>query len=207
MPDHFSELNMRAAMVLLCGVFFSFVGLAGAVGAELAPVPVSGGTATLSPQNTSIRFVGVHTGDKPDPRTGGFAKFSGKVTVDPATSAIKSISTDIDTTSLYTSIPKLTDHLRTADFFEVREYPSAKFVSTKVAAGKAGAVQVTGNLTLHGVTKEISFPATVEVTDKGLTLTSEFTIDRSQFGMNYGLDKVDKNVAMTVVVGQKTEVK
>ena len=58
---------------------------------------------------------------------------------------------------------------------------------------------------LHGVTKEISFPATVQIGDEGLTLKSEFTIDRSQFGMTFGPDKVEKNVSMTIVVGEKTK--
>lgn len=172
-------------------------------GAE--PVPVAKGVATISAANSKITFVGTHSGEKPDPRTGGFAKFTGKVTVDPATKSLTAVTADIDTTSLFTAIPKLTDHLKTADFFEVREYPTAKFESTKVVPGKDGAATVTGKLTLHGKTQEISFPATVSVTPEGVTLKSDFTINRGEFGMTYGAGKVDDKVSLSVVVGEKTQ--
>lgn len=168
------------------------------------PVPVSGGAATLSPDNTKIQFVGTHSGAKPDPRTGGFAKFKGKAEIDAATKTLKAVSVEIDTASLFTEIGKLTDHLKSPDFFEVREYPAAKFESTKIVAGAAGKATITGMLSLHGVTKEISFPATVEVGEKGLTLKSEFSIDRTQFGMTFGEGKVEPKVSMTVIVGEKT---
>lgn len=189
----------RSAGTLVAGLFMTF-------GVALAePVPLDKGVATISAANSRITFVGTHSGDKPDPRTGGFAKFTGKVTVDPASKAITGVTADIDTTSLFTPIQKLTDHLKTADFFEVREYPTAKFESTKVTPGKAGTATVTGKLTLHGKTQEISFPATTTVTAEGLTLKSEFTINRSEFGMTYGAGKVEDKVALTVVVGEKTQ--
>ncbi len=170
------------------------------------PVPVSGGSATLSPDNTKIQFVGTHSPPKqPDPRTGGFAKFKGKAEVDAATKSLKSVSVEIDTASLFAEIgDKLTNHLKSPDFFSVREYPKATFESTKVAAGEKGKAIITGKLSLHGVTKEISFPATVEVGEKGLTLTSDFSIDRRQFGMTYGEGAVEPKVSMKVVVGEKT---
>jgi polyisoprenoid-binding protein YceI len=168
-------------------------------------VPLDKGVASISAANSKITFVGTHSGAKPDPRTGGFTKFTGKVTVDPATKALTGVTADIDTTSLFTPIQKLTDHLKTADFFEVREYPTAKFESTKVTPGKDGAATVTGKLTLHGKTQEISFPATTTVTEKGVALKSEFTINRSEFGMTYGAGKVEDKVSLTVVVGEKTQ--
>ncbi|QDU31158.1 hypothetical protein ETAA8_63110 [Anatilimnocola aggregata] len=167
-------------------------------------VPLNKGVATISAANSKITFVGTHSGDKPDPRVGGFAKFTGQVKVDPTTKSLTGITAEIDTSSLFTPIPKLTDHLKNPDFFEVREYPTAKFESTKVTPGKAGTATVTGKLTLHGVTKEISFPATTAVTAEGVTLTSEFAIQRSEFGMTYGAGKVDDKVSLTVVVGEKT---
>jgi polyisoprenoid-binding protein YceI len=172
------------------------------------PVPVTGGHATLSPDNTKIQFVGTHSPPKqPDPRAGGFAKFKGKAEVDPATKSLKAVNVEIETASLFTEFDKLTTHLKSADFFEVREYPKATFESTKITAGQKGQSIITGNLSLHGVTKEISFPASVEVSDKGLTLTSEFSIDRTQFGMTFGKGQVEPKVSMTVVVGEKTVAK
>jgi polyisoprenoid-binding protein YceI len=171
------------------------------------PVPLEKGAATISAANSKITFVGTHSGAKPDPRTGGFGKFSGKVTVDPATKVLTGVTADIEMASLFTEFPKLTTHLQTADFFEVNEYPKASFVSTKVVPGKEGAATVTGKLTLHGQTKEISFPVTYTVDAKGITLKSNFTINRSEFGMTYGAGKVEDKVELTVVVGEKTTAK
>lgn len=168
-------------------------------------VPLDKGVADISAANSKITFVGTHSGAKPDPRTGGFGKFTGRVTIDPATKNLTSVTADIDTTSLFTAIPKLTDHLKTADFLEVREYPTAKFASTKVTPGKDGTATVTGKLTLHGKTQEISFPATVTVTAEGLTLKSDFTINRGEFGMTYGAGKVEDKVSLSVIVGEKTQ--
>jgi polyisoprenoid-binding protein YceI len=164
-------------------------------------VPASGGTAVLGPQNTKIQFVCAHVGPKPDPRKGGFGKFSGKAVLDGK--LLKSVSVEIDTTSLFTEFDMLTTHLKSPDFFEVRRFPTAKFESTKIESG-AGGSQITGTLTLHGVTKEISFPAKVEVTDAGVKLVSEFTINRLEFGINYDPKKVEEKVSMTVMIGEKT---
>jgi polyisoprenoid-binding protein YceI len=178
---------------------------AGAAAEPARPVAVEGGTVAISPENTKIQFVGTHAGDKPDPRTCGFGKFSGQAEVDAQSQKLKSLNVEIDTTSIFTEFAKLTDHLKSPDFFEVREYPTAKFESTSIEQSAEGKATITGNLTLHGVTKEITFPATVTVTDEGLTLKSEFTIDRSEFGMTFSPDKVNNDVAMTVVVGEPTQ--
>ncbi len=174
--------------------------------ADLKAVAIEAGVATLSPENTKIVFVGTHSGAKPDPRTGGFGKFTGKAEVDADAKTLKAVSVEIETGSLWTQIEMLTNHLKNADFFDVKEHPKAAFQSTKIEAGDAaGSVTITGNLTLHGAAKEISFPATVSITDAGLTLSSKFTIDRTEFGMTFGEGKVEKDVSLTVVIGEKTE--
>jgi len=181
-------------------VVLSFVASAAA-----EPAPIAGGKAALSPDNTKINFVGTHAAPKkPDPRTGGFAKFKGEAVVDGK--ALKSVSVDIETESLWTEIGgRLTNHLKSADFLEVREHPTAKFVSTKIESAADGKAKITGNLTLHGQTKEVSFPATVAVTDKGLTLASEFKIDRTNWGINYEPNQVVKEVTLKIAIGEKTQ--
>ena len=167
------------------------------------PVALSGGVAVLTPENTKIQFVGTHSPPKqPDPRTGGFAKFEGKAQVDPAAKKLLAVNVDIQTASLFTGIDKLTTHLKSGDFFEVREHPTAKFESSKITTEEGGKATITGSLTLHGVTKEISFPATVQISDEGLALKSEFSIDRTEFGMTF--KGVENKVDMTVVIGEKT---
>lgn len=165
----------------------------------------AGLTLPLSPENTRIEFVGTHVGEKPDPRKGSFGNFTGKLQVDPASQTLQSVSLDIETASLQTEFDKLTDHLKSPDFFDVRNHPKATFQSTKIepAADKAGKFQITGNLTLHGVTKEISAPASLQIGPTGPSLRSELTLDRSEFGMDFGPDKVENKVALTVVMGAK----
>lgn len=182
----------------LIAVLVSGALIAARLASAAEAVPAPGGKASLTPQNTKIQFVCAHVGAKPDPRTGGFSKFTGKAEV--ADKSLKSITLDIDTNSLTTDFDKLTTHLKSPDFFEVRRHPSAKFESTKIENGSAG-TQITGNLTLHGVTKEITIPAKVEVTDSGLNLKSEFTINRLDFGINYDPAKVENQVKLTVAIG------
>jgi polyisoprenoid-binding protein YceI len=188
-------MSIRVLSVLSCAVLFSAV-----LSWAAAAVPAPAGTAMLSPQNTKIEFVCAHVGAKPDPRKGGFSKFSGKAVVDGQT--LKSVTLDIDTTSLFTQFDKLTNHLKSPDFFEVRRFPTARFESTKIESGSTG--QITGKLTLHGVTKEITIPANIEVTDAGLTLKSEFSINRLDFGINYDPSKVENKVSLSVVIGEKS---
>jgi polyisoprenoid-binding protein YceI len=198
----FSLCQDEAMIVRLIASTFACFAVASAVCLQAADaVPAPGGAATLGPQNTKIEFVCAHVGPKPDPRTGGFAKFSGKATV--SGQSLKSVSLDIDTTSLFTQFDMLTTHLKSPDFFEVRRYPTAKFESTKIE-GSSTATQVTGKLTLHGVTKEISIPASVEITDAGLKLTSQFTINRLDYGINFDPKKVENQVKISVTIGEKS---
>jgi polyisoprenoid-binding protein YceI len=65
-------------------------------------------------------------------------------------------------------------------------------------------VTVTGNLTMHGQTNEISFPATIDVADGHVTLNSEFKVDRTKFGMNYPGkpdDPINADVDIRIMVG------
>lgn len=84
--------------------------------------------------------------------------------------------------------PKLNKHLKSADFFDVEKFPKATFVSTKLAPATdttKGTHDVTGNLTLRGVTKEVTFPANVTVADGKVEASTEFSINRKDFGIVY----------------------
>jgi len=179
-------------------VLSTLVLLAAFAGAMETQVEVTGAEVSLSPKNTKIVFVGTHKADDPMPRTGHFEKFAGTAQVDGA--ALKSLSVDIDTPSLITDIDKLTNHLKSPDFFNVRRHPKASFRSSSIKDEGGGKVKVTGELTLLGTTKSVTFPATVS-TEKGLTLDAEFTIDRTDFGMDFAVDKVEKSVSLKVSVG------
>ena len=95
----------------------------------------------------------------------------------------------------------LTGHLKSPDFFAVKDHPKAKFKSTKIEKTADGA-KVTGDLTLLGKTKKVSFPATITVGD-ALGIEAKFVINRQDFGMTYGKGKVDDEVEIRIDVQAK----
>ncbi len=112
------------------------------------------------------------------------------------------MSVDIDTDSLFSPDgDRLVGHLKSADFFDVAKFPKASFVSTEVKKGgdKGASHTVTGNLTLHGVTKGVSFPANVRTTAGGVDVDAEFAINRKDFGLVYA-GKPDDLIRDDVVI-------
>lgn len=150
---------------------------------HVAPQSASGQKYLITPENSKIEFIGSKvTGN----HNGSFQKFSGQIdhTGTPETSRVQ---ITIDTDSITTDTPDLTKHLKTADFFDVAKYPQATFVSTSIKPGgeKDASHTITGNLTLHGVTKAVTFPATIVATADAITVDSSFSINRKDFGINY----------------------
>ena len=169
------------------------------------PVPIENGVVNLKPENTKVEFIGTHVGE-PNPRLGGFGKFAGQLKMADDGKSISSVAVEFKTASVWTTIPDLTNHLKNADFLNVDVHPSAKFQSTKIVPGETpGLVNVTGNFSLLGETKEISFPAKVKIDGSGVLLKSEFEIDRTQFGMSKMVEKVSPAVSLKVSVGEKTK--
>lgn len=139
-------------------------------------------TYAIDPANSKITWVGSKVTGKHD---GGFNAFSGEVTAAGTPESV-AIKVTIDADSLYTDTDNLTKHLKSSDFFDVETFPTATFESTGVAAGDAdGSYSVTGNLTLHGVTKQVTFPATISVTPDEVSAQAEFFIKRFDFELQY----------------------
>jgi polyisoprenoid-binding protein YceI len=156
-------------------------------------------TFALTGENTKITFVGTKPGGKHD---GGFAKLSGTATVTDGNPQSLRIMVDIDTGSLYADDPKLATHLKSPDFFAVKDHPKATFKTTKVEKSGTG-YTVSGELTMLGKTKPVSFPATVAVSGNTLTLSAEFKINRTDWGMNFGKGMIDDLVTVKVAVNAK----
>lgn len=117
---------------------------------------------------------------------GGFKSFHGTVSLLGGDAEKSSVTVDIDTDSLYTEPANLVTHLKSKDFFDVPTFPKATFASTSIKKGaEKGTHTVAGNLTLHGVTKGITFPATIKTTPTSADVDAEFTINRKDFGMVY----------------------
>lgn len=155
-----------------------------------------GASFNLTGTNTNITFVGTKPNGKHD---GGFKAVTGSASVAGKDLTTLKLAVDIDVNSLWSDTPKLTNHLKSGDFFSVKSHPSAKFVTTKVEKS-AGGYKVTGALTLLGKTQPVSFPAQISLSNGTLTLNSKFTIDRTKWGMTYGQGKVDNDVTLTVSV-------
>ena len=148
----------------------------------------STGEPSITPENATIGFIGSKvTGS----HTGGFKLFKGTFDVVPTKLESSKITAEIDTNSIFTDTDGLTNHLKSPEFFDVAKFPTSTFVSTGIEAGskdpkaKEATHTVTGNLTLHGVTKSISFPAKIAVSGDNATLDSEFFINRQDFGITY----------------------
>ena len=160
-------------------------------------------TIDLTGENTTITFVGSHiveTPPDPEARTGSFKTLTGTAAV--ADGKLSEITLEIDVASLDTGNEKLDNHLKSPDFFDVRENPKATFATTAIEPGENGTVTITGDLSMLKETKSITFTGTMN-TEAGIELKSEFEIDRTEFGMNYGTDKLEKIVQMSISVMAK----
>jgi polyisoprenoid-binding protein YceI len=156
------------------------------------------GTYNFDKAHSSIGFRVKHMGLVDVP--GYFRDFSGIVKYDGKDVTKSSVEFTAKMESVDTGVAGRDKHLRNADFFEVEKYPEMTFKSTKIEK-KGKNYLLTGDLTMKGVTKQVSLPLTVAgfVTDaKGGTkmgAVAETTINRRDFGVNYGTN-MPNGVAM-----------
>jgi polyisoprenoid-binding protein YceI len=87
---------------------------------------------------------------------GQFCKVGGTVYFDPLNITNSSIELSIDASSIFTGILKRDEHLKSADFFDVDKYPTISFISTRVHSVNGNQAQVSGDLTIHGITRQIT---------------------------------------------------
>lgn len=151
--------------------------------ATTAPAAANKESLALSPES-KVAFVGAKITASHD---GAFTQFTGSIDLVDGKPEGSAVNIEIDMNSLVIEPAKLAGHLKTADFFDVERFPKTTFASTGVSPGGAGGAThtVTGNLTLHGVTKAISFPAMITVSQLGVDATADFVINRKDFGVVY----------------------
>ena len=122
---------------------------------------------------------------------GRFTKFNGTFDYDPDMKTTGNFSAEIETASINTDNAKRDDHLRSADFFDAKKHPKITFKSTKVTPVDKNNFKVTGDLTMHGVTKpvDLDFEFLGEVKDPGGNLKAGFhatsTINRKDWGITW----------------------
>ena len=117
---------------------------------------------------------------------GFFGKWDAEVSLDATNWSASTVSLTIDATSLSTRVDMRDNHLRGPDFFDVAKFPTIAFKSVSVTKVAEGKLDITGDLTIRGVTKRIIVPATAMFYDKGAgRFRGQFAINRKDYGVAY----------------------
>ena len=115
---------------------------------------------------------------------GRFHRVRGEVVVDPSDPSTARVSVTIDANSIDTGIGLRDSHLRSGDFLDADRHPDIAFESVRVEAVGRRAT-VTGRLTVRGVTREISVPIDLTLSEVALVATGELVVNRRDYGMDY----------------------
>ncbi len=156
--------------------------------ANTNPVSVTGGTYVVEPNHTRVQFSVMHMGFTN--WNGDFTGVSGSLQLDPQNVAASKLDISIPVATVSTTNAKLDGELKSADWLDANRFPTMRLLATKIVRTAALRATLTGNLTLHGVTKpivlDVSFNgAGVNPMDKHYTVGFEATakVRRSDFGV------------------------
>jgi polyisoprenoid-binding protein YceI len=121
----------------------------------VTPALASPTTYAFDPAHSSATFTIKHLGISTV--RGGFGKMKGTVELDRSNLRVSKVEATIDAASVNTGEPKRDAHLKSPDFFDVEKFPTFSFKSTRVDIAPGGGLKLTGDLTMHGVTKSVTF--------------------------------------------------
>ena len=162
-------------------------------------------TWQIDPAHSSAQFAIRHLGISTV--RGAFTKVSGSAHFDPVDPNKASVQAVIDTASVDTRVEARDKDLRSPRFFDVQKYPTITFKSTKVEAAGEGKLRVTGDLTIHGVTKDVVLDVdgpSAPMKDPGgnmrIGASATTTINRQDFGVTAGSGMVGDQVTITLDV-------
>jgi polyisoprenoid-binding protein YceI len=148
-------------------------------------------------------------------RDGRFQEFTGRLAYNPAHPAETQLDLTVYTASVDTHDSEQDHLLKSSDFFDVEHFPTMRFVSTVVAANTDGTFSVTGDMTIRGITKQLTIPVKLRRSSRDLgqhspIFESTFQIDRTEFGLN-GLPKwnglkvsISKNIEVRIAMATTT---
>jgi polyisoprenoid-binding protein YceI len=181
---------------------FRYLVLAGLIGAAVTAQaePV---TYKLDPGHTNVLFSWNHFGFS-NP-TANLGLGDGTLVFDEKNPAKSSVEVTLPLANLVTHVTKLDEHLKKPDFFDADKYPTATFKSTKVQAVGGNKYKITGDLTVHGVTKPVVLDATLnksgvhpmmKVQTVGFDATA--TVKRSDFGMGAYVPNVSDDIKIRI---------
>lgn len=123
----------------------------------------------------TIKNFGINT-------SGSTTGLKGTIKFDANNVAASSFNVSVEANTINTNNNMRDDHLKKEDYFNVAKYPAISFVSTGITGSK-DQYTVTGNLTIKGVSKSVSFPFTTKNDANGLTFSGSFEINRKDFGV------------------------
>jgi polyisoprenoid-binding protein YceI len=170
---------------------------------SVSPSKAASSEWDVDPAHSAVQFSVRHLGISNV--QGDFTKVSGMAMIDDDDPSNSTVTATVDMTSVDTRIERRDDDLKSASFFDVAKYPTMTFQSTKIAKAGDGVFKMTGNLTLHGVTKEVTFDVsgpTAPVNQMGLRRGAEATgtINRKDFGITADPMMVGEDIKVTIDV-------
>ena len=162
-------------------------------------------TWQIDPNHTAAQFSVRHMGISTV--RGAFTKVSGSAQYDPSNISKTSIDATIDASSVDTRVSMRDDDLRSPNYFDVAKYPTITFKSKSVQAVGEGKLKIVGDLTIHGVTKEVMLDAdgpSAPVTDpKGnshVGASASTMVNRKDFGVGGSSNMVGEDITITIDV-------
>lgn len=191
---------MKRFTFLLCAILFAFIVIS-QTGAEASQPTFAerfiadhkggdSGVYTFDRAHSAIGFKVKHNGLIEIP--GFFRDFTGTVNYDAKDVTKSSVEFTAKVTSIDTGVAGRDNHLRSADFFEVAKYPEITFKSTKIVK-KGKSWLVTGDFTMKGVTKSLTFPFNIvgwlpasERSGARMGIVASTSLNRRDYGINYG---------------------
>ena len=167
---------------------------------------ITGGNYTVDPGHTQIVFAYDHMGFSNN--MGVISESTGTLTLDPKNPAAAKVAIDVPVTNIKTGVAKLDEHLAKPDFFDTAKFPKATFVSTGVKPDGPTGADITGNLTIKGITKPVTLAAEFYGAGKSPAMAggkenigfiATTTIKRSDFGMGYGVPMVGDAIELKII--------
>jgi len=176
-----------------------------AVAALAISVSAQDNTWQIDPNHSAAQFAVRHGGISTV--RGAFAKTTGTVQYDPADPSKTVIDATIDTNSVDTRVEPRDKDLRSPNFFDVEKFPTITFKSKSASAAGKGKMKITGDLTIHGMTKEVVLdvdgpngPTKDPRGNQHMGASATTTINRKDFGVNGAPGGVGDDIQITIDV-------
>jgi polyisoprenoid-binding protein YceI len=182
---------------------FKRIVLASALAAVAFGASAESVTYKIDPNHTVVLATWNHFGYS-NP-SANFGQASGTIVYDAAAPERSSVEVTLPMSGLDTFVPKLDEHLKSADFFDAAKYPAATFRSTAVKALGDGRLEVTGNLDLHGTSKPVVLDVKLNKSEPhpmgkapAIGFDASTTIRRTEFGIDKYVPMVSDEIALRI---------